>query len=150
MGEHEIERTGTQADLPLLTLSQRELSLLRMALDSGATANEISMAATSFIQSLRDRGVTGQDFEPLLEIPDADERVLELEPVATPHISHFQALVHYVLGVTGVPDGMENLHSQFHRQSIFTGRVCMWLGLEKETGVDIPPDVKWWLQKSGS
>jgi hypothetical protein len=134
----EIEPSGTQERAALqLTLSEREMKLVRMFLDGSASDNEIEAASIAFARSLRDRQVSAVDWEPLLEVIDPAEAVVEPgAPVATVHISHFQALVHYVLSVPLGPSPehqlvpeLANLHQQFRQQAIiFIGRIDRQLG----------------------
>lgn len=123
MGERDIELSGDKERSPLsLGLTQREFNLLKLFLNESASEGEIASASVAFARSLRDRNVSAVDWEPLLEVIEPEEPVSPPEVVLA-DLTHFQVLTAYVLGLTGVPDGMENLHAQFHRQAVFSGRI---------------------------
>jgi hypothetical protein len=88
-GGREIEPSGMQQRAELsLTLSDRELKLARMFFDGAASDGEIAAASVSFARSLRDRQVSASEFEPLLEILEA-EPVLESAPEQSVVLDHF-------------------------------------------------------------
>jgi hypothetical protein len=109
------------------------MKFLRLALSPGAEPGEVSASAVRFIESLRHRGIEAEAFEALLEeIPEPDAPVLDLEPVAEPILSHFQAACEYVLGVRAGPSPEHQfvpefawLHQQFRQQaaSVMGGRI---------------------------
>src|ERR1700760_4505286 len=100
MDDLRIERSGSQEAAKLsIGLSPRELALLSLALDMGASESEASSAAWKFVQSLRARNVIGSDFESLLELPEPEaEEAAEL--IAEAVLDHFQTAGKYVLSVS--------------------------------------------------
>jgi len=133
MPGNEIESSGTVERAALqLTLSDRELKFLRLALSPGAEPGEISASAIRFVEPLRSRGIEAEAFEPLLEsIPEVVEPVSELVPVVMPPMSHFERAVNYVLSVPVGPSPEHQLapefawlHQQFLKQSVvMRGRI---------------------------
>ena len=76
------------------------MKYLRLALSPGAEPGEVSASAIRFVESLRSRGIEAASFEPLLEQEIEPAPVVEEpEPVAEPHVTHFQVACAYVLGL---------------------------------------------------
>jgi ABC-type phosphate transport system auxiliary subunit len=66
--EFQIERAGAQGEAKLaVTLTEREIRLMKLALDPSASAGEVTAASLKFVQSLRNRGIRGSEFDGLLE-----------------------------------------------------------------------------------
>jgi hypothetical protein len=122
--DSQIERSGSQEAAKMsLSLSERELSMLWLALDGTTTDAERDLAASRFFKSLRNRGVTGSEFEPLLE-PEVT-LIVYRNHVSVHHGAKYEhrgvheLLVSYVLdqllGVQGI-ELMDHLRSQFMSQ----------------------------------
>jgi hypothetical protein len=93
MDDRQIEPSGAQKKAELsISFSPRELSLLALALDVGATPAEAQAASLKFVECLKSRGVVGADFDALAEMdePEVDAAV---EEVAEVILDHFQILV---------------------------------------------------------
>jgi hypothetical protein len=79
--EFQIERAGAQGEAKLaVTLTEREIRLMKLALDPSASAGEVTAASLKFVQSLRNRGIRGSEFDGLLE-EEPLERNHDAKPV---------------------------------------------------------------------
>jgi len=124
----EMVPTGAETEREKLFFTARELKLLGLALDPGASAGEAESASRRFIESLRERGVSGEAFGEFERGAGeaTSDGVWNPDAISTPtevEADHFQKATAYVLNLTPVPESMEHLYAQFLWQSVVAGRV---------------------------
>jgi hypothetical protein len=123
----ELEPSGAyEKAKEAITFTHKELSLLALSLDANASPSEQDVAATMFVRSLRNRGLTGSQFEVLRSEPEVT-LIVHSDRVTVHHRGAHELLTTYVLdqllGVQGT-ELMENLRQSFIRQSVVVaGRV---------------------------